>query len=117
MTLDHLSFGTHNLAATRHFYEGQLGFPVTIHEQLLMAEGGRVEHIFFDCGGDCALAFMQWIAVPGVADTYDTGINRGLGVPRGTFLFCFSLCLPGSPDAASVRPAIAGRCGGPHPGS
>jgi len=89
MTLDHLSFGTHNLAATRHFYEGQLGFPVTIHEQLLMAEGGRVEHIFFDCGGDCALAFMQWIAVPGVADTYDTGINRGLGVPRGTFHFAF----------------------------
>ena len=41
MTLDHLSFGTHDLAATRRFYEGQLGFGVIIHEQLLMAEGGR----------------------------------------------------------------------------
>jgi hypothetical protein len=28
MTLDHLSFGTHDLASTRHFYEGQLGFGV-----------------------------------------------------------------------------------------
>lgn len=89
MTLDHLSFGTHNLVATRHFYEGQLGFPVLIHEQLVMAEGGRVDHMFFDCGGDCALAFMQWIDVPGVPETYDTGINSGLGVPLGTFHFAF----------------------------
>ena len=89
MTLDHLSFGTQNLAATRHFYEVQLGFAVLIHEQLLIAEGGRVEHMFFDCGGDCALAFMQWIDVPGIPSSYDTGINRGLGVPRGTFHFAF----------------------------
>ena len=89
MTLDHLSFGTHDLAATRRFYEGQLDFGVIIHEQLLMAEGGRVEHMFFDCGGDCALAFMQWIKVPGVPSTYDRGINRDLGVPPGTFHFAF----------------------------
>lgn len=89
MTLDHLSFGTLDLAATRHFYEGQLGFAVIIHERLLIAEGGCVDHMFFDCGGDCALAFMQWIDVPGVPKTYDTGINRGLGVPLGTFHFSF----------------------------
>jgi hypothetical protein len=45
--------------------------------------------MFFDCGGDCALTFMQWIKVPGVPTTYDTGINRGLGVPPGTFHFAF----------------------------
>ncbi len=89
MTLDHLSFGTLDLAATRWFYEDQLGFPVIIHEQLLMAEGGQVEHLFFDCGGDCALAFMQWIDVPGIPSSYDAGINVGLGVPRGTFHFAF----------------------------
>lgn len=89
MTLDHLSFGTHDLVATRHFYEAQLGFAVIIHEQLVMAEGGRIEHMFFDCGGDCALAFMEWIDVPGIPSAYDTGINRGLGVPRGTFHFAF----------------------------
>ncbi|MFM7219758.1 MAG: VOC family protein [Nodosilinea sp.] len=66
MTLDHLSFGTHDIAATRAFYGGKLGFPVLIHERMLMQEGGTVEHIFFDCGGGCALAFMQWQGVPGV---------------------------------------------------
>jgi len=89
MTLDHLSFGTHDITATRAFYEGQLGFPVLIHERMLMQEGGTVEHIFFDCGGDCALAFMQWQAVPGVPSDYDSGINHGLGVPTGTFHFAF----------------------------
>lgn len=75
MTLDHLSFGTHDISATRAFYEGKLRFPVLIHERMLMQEGGTVEHIFFDCGGGCALAFMQWQAVP--------------GVPSGTFNFAF----------------------------
>jgi catechol 2,3-dioxygenase-like lactoylglutathione lyase family enzyme len=89
MTLDHLSFGTHDITATRDFYEGQLGFPVLIHERMLMQEGGTVEHIFFDCGGDCALAFMHWQAVPGVPTDFDCGINRGLGVPSGTFHFAF----------------------------
>lgn len=89
MTLDHLSFGTHDIAATRAFYEGKLGFPVLIHERMLMQEGGTVEHVFFDCGGGCALAFMEWQAVPGVPSDYDCGINHGLGVPRGTFHFAF----------------------------
>ena len=87
MTIDHLSFGTHNIAATRAFYEGQLGFPVWIHERMLMQEGGSVEHVFFDCGDGCALAFMHWQGVPGVPADYDCGINKGLGVPRGTFHF------------------------------
>jgi hypothetical protein len=49
----------------------------------------RVEHMFFDYGGDSALAFMQWIDVPGILSDYGTGINRGLGVSRGTFHFSF----------------------------
>jgi catechol 2,3-dioxygenase-like lactoylglutathione lyase family enzyme len=87
VTIDHLSFGTLDLSATRGFYEGQLGFPVLIHEWMVMEEGGRVDHLFFDCGGDCALAFMQWVDVPGVPAIFDTGINHGLGVPCGTFHF------------------------------
>lgn len=89
VAIDHLSFGTHNLAATRAFYEGQLGFAVAIHERMLVAEGGQVEHMFFDCGDGCCLAFMQWVDVPGVPADYDTGINAGLGVPPGTFHFAF----------------------------
>ena len=89
MTIDHLSFASRDLAATRRFYEGPLGFPVLIHEWMLMQEGGRVDHMFFDCGGGCALAFMQWIDVPGVPTDPDTSINRGLGLPSGTFHFAF----------------------------
>jgi catechol 2,3-dioxygenase-like lactoylglutathione lyase family enzyme len=89
MTIDHLSFATRDLDATRRFYEGQLGFPVLIHEWMLMREGGKVDHLFFDCGGGCALAFMQWIDVSGVPGTYNTDINRGLGLPAGTFHFAF----------------------------
>ncbi len=89
MTIDHLSFASRDLAATRDFYEGKLGFPVLIHEWMLMQEGGHVDHMFFDCGGGCALAFMQWIDVPGVPANPDTSINHGLGLPNGTFHFAF----------------------------
>jgi hypothetical protein len=30
---------------------------------------------------------MQWLDVPGVPSEFDAGINRGLGLPRGTFHF------------------------------
>jgi hypothetical protein len=38
MTLDHLSFCTHDLTARRHFYERQICVAVIIHDQLHMAE-------------------------------------------------------------------------------
>jgi len=94
MTIDHLSFGTQDIAATRTFYAEKLGFPVLIHERMLMEESGTVEHIFFDCGGGCALAFMQWKNVPGVPANYDCSINRGLGVPSGTFHFALRCTTP-----------------------
>lgn len=87
MSLDHLSFGTRDLIATRQFYEGQLGFPVLIHEWMLKEEGSRVDHMFFDCDGGCALAFMQGLDMPGMPSKFDAGINRGLGLPRGPFHF------------------------------
>jgi len=89
MTLDHLSFVTHDISATCFFCKGKLGYPVLIHERMLMREGGAVNHIFFDCGGGCALAFMEWQGVSGVPNDYDNGINHGLGVPSGTFHFAF----------------------------
>lgn len=73
------------MGATRAFYEGTLGFKVVIHETLAIEEGGTVDHIFFDTGEGACLAFMQWKGVDGVANDFDAGINRGLGVPPGTF--------------------------------
>lgn len=39
MAIDHLIFGTSDLEDTRAFYEGKLGFPLLIHERMLVAEG------------------------------------------------------------------------------
>ena len=41
--------------------------------------------MFFDCGGGCALAFLQRIDVPGVPADPDTRINHGLGLPMAQF--------------------------------
>lgn len=46
MPIDHLSFASRDLGATRRFYEGQLGFLVLIHEWMLKQEGGRVDYMF-----------------------------------------------------------------------
>ena len=85
VAIDHISLATHDMGATRAFYEDTLGFKVVIHETLAISEGGTVDHIFFDTGDDACLAFMQWKEVAGVSGDFDTGINRGLGVPPGTF--------------------------------
>jgi len=94
VAIDHVSLATHDMVATRSFYEGRLGFRVVIHETLEISEGGVVDHIFFDTGDGACLAFMKWNGVDGVSRDFDTGINRGLGVPPGTFhvaLRCASL--------------------------
>jgi len=85
VAIDHLSLATHDMVATRAFYEGTLGFSVVIHETLEIVEGGSVDHIFFDTGEGCCLAFMKWNDVAGVSGEFDTSINRGLGIPPGTF--------------------------------
>lgn len=87
MSIDHISFGTRNMAATRHFYEQKMGFEVLIHERMVVEEGGEIDHIFFHTGNGCAMAFMQWKDTPGVPAEYDSGINAGLGLPPGTFHF------------------------------
>ena len=85
MSIDHISLATHDMGATRAFYEGTLGFRVVIHETLAIEEGGTVDHIFFDTGEGACLAFMKWNGVAGVSGDFDTSINSGLGVPPGTF--------------------------------
>lgn len=107
MAIDHLSFGTRDMQATRYFYETQLGFSIVIHETMHVQEGGKVDHIFFDCGGGCCLAFMHWVDAPMIPATFETGINAGLGVPPGTYHFalrCASL-----PDLEKRREELQGR--------
>jgi catechol 2,3-dioxygenase-like lactoylglutathione lyase family enzyme len=77
----HVGLTTHDLDATRAFYEGVLGFRAVRCDVIEIAEGGRIRHVFFDVGGGALLAFMEPRDVPGIPADYDTGINRGLRVP------------------------------------
>jgi len=86
----HIGLATLDLDATRAFYEGVLGFRVVRFDVMEVAEGGRIRHAFFDCGNGSMIAFMEPRGVPGVPATYDTGINRGLGVPEVFYHFAFT---------------------------
>lgn len=85
----HVGLSTLDLDATRAFYEGVLGFTPVRCDVIEFAEGGRIRHVFFDVGNGEMLAFMEPKGVPGVPVEYDTGINRGLGVPEVFYHIAF----------------------------
>lgn len=87
----HVGLSTLDLDATRAFYEGVLGFPAVRCDIMEVQEGGRIRHVFFDCGGGRLLAFMEPRGVPGIPAEYDAGINRGLGVPDAFYHFAFDV--------------------------
>jgi catechol 2,3-dioxygenase-like lactoylglutathione lyase family enzyme len=92
MGFHHIDLATKDMAATRAFYEGILGFPV-VRSDIIEFEGqGRAQHVFFDCGDGQMIAFANSDRMP--ADL-DTGINKGLGLPNGVYHFAF--------DAGSVE--------------
>ena len=87
--IDHISLATCDMEATRRFYQDKLGFPNFIHETIELAEGGLVDHQFFDCGAGCAIAFMHWRDVDGVPIKLGKGNHAAFGFPPGTFHFAF----------------------------
>jgi catechol 2,3-dioxygenase-like lactoylglutathione lyase family enzyme len=82
----HIDLATKDMAATRAFYEGILGFPVVRSDVIEFEAGGRAEHVFFDCGNGQMIAFAHSARFP---ETLDTGINKGLGLPNGVYHFAF----------------------------
>jgi catechol 2,3-dioxygenase-like lactoylglutathione lyase family enzyme len=97
----HVGLSTLDMDATRAFYEGVLGFTAVRCDVIEFAEGGRIRHVFFDVGNGEMLAFMEPHGVPGVPVEYDTGINRGLGVPEVFYHVAF--------DAESHEALVAKR--------
>ena len=87
---NHVDLATKDMAATRAFYEGILGFPLVRSDIIELESGGYAEHAFFDAGGGQMIAFASAEHAPGrwPADV-DTGINRGLGLPPGVYHFAF----------------------------
>jgi catechol 2,3-dioxygenase-like lactoylglutathione lyase family enzyme len=85
----HIGLSTHDLDATREFYEGVLGFKAVRCDIIKVKEGGQIRHIFFDTGRDQLIAFMEAKDVPGIPSSYDAGITRGLGVPAAFYHFAF----------------------------
>jgi catechol 2,3-dioxygenase-like lactoylglutathione lyase family enzyme len=85
----HIGLSTHDLDATRDFYENVLGFKAVRCDVIKVKEGGRIRHVFFDTGRDQLIAFMEARGVPGVPADYDAGITRGLGVPAAFYHFAF----------------------------
>jgi catechol 2,3-dioxygenase-like lactoylglutathione lyase family enzyme len=85
----HIALTTLDLEKTRRFYEDVLGFKAVVRDRIRVEEGGTIDHLFFDVGRDQLIAFMGPRNVPGVPRTYDTGINRGIGVPASFYHFAF----------------------------
>ena len=96
----HIGLSTHDLDKTRAFYEGVLGFKPVVADTITVEEGGWLRHLFFEVGRGQLIAFLEPRQVPGIPADYDTGINRGLGVPAAFYHFAFEA---GSPAALAQK--------------
>ena len=97
--IHHLGLATHDMEATLDFYENILGFRTKVCDLLRPEGGGTIRHAFLDMGNDELIAFMECNDVPGVAEDFDAGINRGLGIGGGMIHFAFRVDHEGELDA------------------
>lgn len=87
----HIGLSTLDVDATVHFYEEVLGLERLVHSVSEIEQGGAIEEFYFEIGNGQYLVFMAPKEVQGIPDEYDTGINRGLGVPSGMYHFAFNV--------------------------
>ena len=87
--MHHLGLATHDMEATLDFYENKLGFETKVCDLLKPDAGGTIRHAFMDVGQGEMIAFMECNDVPYVAEDFDPGINRGLGIKGGIIHFAF----------------------------
>jgi glyoxylase I family protein len=86
---NHIDLGTKDMAATRAFYEGVLGFPLVRADVIDIVGKGEMKHFFFDAGNGQLIGFMSGEDVSGFPRDFDSGINKGLGLPPGVYHFAF----------------------------
>ena len=87
----HLGLATHDMAATIAFYEDLLGFRRVADIKNHAQGGGVVRMVYFECGEEQFLVFMECKGVEGIPPDFDTGINAALGVPSGLYHFAFKV--------------------------
>ena len=87
----HLALATHNMAATIAFYEDLLGFPRVADIQNHTTDGGEVRLVYFECGEEQFVVFMECKGVEGIPADFDTSINGALGVPAGLYHFALKV--------------------------
>jgi len=86
---NHVDLGTKDMAATRAFYEGVLGFPLVRADLVEIGDMGVLQHFFFDVGNGQLMGFMSGQDVDGYPKEFDAGINKGLGLAPGVYHFAF----------------------------
>lgn len=85
MTVHHVVYATRDLAATVHFYEDLMGFPLVHTEVDVHAPDIWVRHAFFDTspetdGGSDYLAFFEFQGV-GEEPEWATDVSAAVGLP------------------------------------
>jgi catechol 2,3-dioxygenase-like lactoylglutathione lyase family enzyme len=86
----HIGFATRDMEATKAFYEDVLGFETVRNDRFGITEGGEMRHLFMDAGKGQLVSFLEATDVTQIPEDFDTGINKGLGVPNGFFHFAFA---------------------------
>lgn len=100
---NHIDLGTRDMEATRTFYEDVLGFPLVRADLVEIAGRGVMKHFFFDVGNGQLMGFMSGEDVEGYPGDFDSGINRGLGLPPGVYHFAFDADSPETLEAAKKQ--------------
>jgi catechol 2,3-dioxygenase-like lactoylglutathione lyase family enzyme len=75
----HVAFACRDLAATTHFYEDLMGFPL-VHTEINTMGNGFFRHVFYDLGDGSAIAFFD-LHEAGEREGWETAISTGNGLP------------------------------------
>lgn len=86
----HVGLATHDMERTIAFY-ALLGFHRAADIKNVVADGGTVRMTYLRCGEEQFLVFMECKGVSDISETFDTGINSALGVPKGLYHISFAV--------------------------
>ncbi|MEM7412154.1 MAG: VOC family protein [Myxococcota bacterium] len=87
--MNHFGLMTHDIDTTIEFYQKVLGFEPIAYYLREVGEG-HLRQVFFDLGNSQSLEFAQSHGIADIADTFDAGINAGLGVRTGVGMIHFA---------------------------